>query len=330
MKLKKPIIAVIIVIVILIAIFSIIIMGNEDDNGDLKTKLNTDHYTLYSTGQNGFPKIDGGYVYWTNFDDSSIFRYDIDSEDFEEYSPLDDSNYSLSEIYPSGDFIICKYYSGEVFNISTDYILFDTRDDSHIKLGIDAWGISFDYPYVVYHIVGIEKSHLYLLDISTNTTELVNYASWGKISGNYVVYTFDKEAHLYQISTKTDSIVMTTDKTHIEIEISNDKCLILDTMDTGPSTHTDIYAYHIQLDDLKKVGRINEWIIHEEFDGRYLFWASGGTNEDVNVLDTETKTKEIIASGQWIASVATGTLSAENNMVVWASNYEIHIGKVTE
>ncbi|UCG70850.1 MAG: hypothetical protein JSV09_07600 [Thermoplasmata archaeon] len=328
MALKKPIIAVVLVIVILIVIITYILIGNY--NNDSKAELNTEHSILYASGQNGFPKIDNGYIYWSIFDNNSIFRYDIESENILEYSPDSEPDYSLSNIFPSDGYIICEYFYELDLNFSIIYMIYNIKDNILEELLVDAWGIAFDYPYVVYHTIGIEHPSLFLLDLKTNTTEFINNASWGKISGDYIVYVLGLEAHIYHIPTKADTIIMKSEETNIDIEITKDKCLMTDTEDTGPGATTDIYIYQIGTGDLEKVGTYNNWIIYEEFDGRYLYWTNGGSDEEVTVMDTETQVTKTMASGQWIAPLAYGSLSAENNIVVWASYYEIHMGRIID
>jgi hypothetical protein len=327
---KKPVIAIFVVIILVVVVVAYVFMGDDGDDGNNQAKLNSEHTVLYDQGENGFPKIDGGFIYWTDLDDDSVIQYEIATNEMVEHTLLEDENYSLSEIYPSDDFIICKYTYGELFNFTTEYLLIDLRDNSIEQLYIDAWGISFDYPYVVYHTLGLEEQNLFLYDIVTNSTELIEHTSWGKISGDHVVYSFGLEVHIYKISTKTDTVIMDSDRTDLDIEISNNNCLILDTEDTGPGAKTDIYTYNIISKDLKKVGTINDWVIHQGFDGRYLFWADGGNNEDVKAMDTNTEAKGTIASGQWIAPLAYGTFSADGNIVVWTSNYDIHMGRIVD
>ena len=194
----------------------------------------------------------------------------------------------------------------------------------------DAWEVSFDYPYVVYHVLDLEDSNLYLLDLSTNTTLIIDQANWGKVSGDYVVYVKEKKAHLYRISTEENTIIKETEKTSISIDIVSNKCLILVTEDKGQDAVTELYIYQIGTGELTKAGKYDDWIIDHDFDGRYLFWDEGDYYSDIKVMDTDTITTKTMATEQWIGSLVTGTFSAEDKTVVWASNFEIHMGEVIE
>jgi hypothetical protein len=332
---KIGIVVVLVAVVLIIAALFWFTQDDEDSddtnggspNGE-NGEYSTEHTIIYSTGENGFPKIDGGHIYWTNFDNNSIFQYNINTGNIIEHSIITDANYTLNDIYPSGDYITCKLYHGEGFNVTTEYFIYDISDHSFDKLYIDAWGVSFDYPYVVYHIVGIAGTNLYLFDVTTNTTQTINLGSWGRVDGDYVVYVNQKKAHLYQISTEEDIVIMETEKTLIDIVIAGNKCLLIETEDMGQDAVSTIHIYQIDTGELKEVGDHNDFMYHEEFDGRYLFWSESGTDADVMVMDTDTKVIKTMASGQWIASLATGTLSAEDKTVVWASNFEIHMGRV--
>ncbi len=222
-------------------------------------------------------------------------------------------------------------------DVEIEYWLLNLETNEISNLYVEALGFDFDYPYLVYHYwngaTTAPLCDLYILDVTTNTTKTINHASWGQIDGEYVTYIYENgyvnEAHIYHIPTQNDHKAMESSGTAIEIETYRNEFLILITTDTGPTANTEIFTYNIASKSAEKKAEHPDWMIYHEFTGDYIFWSKGGGGDAIiNVFNINTEKNQEIIGNQWIASLATGTLSAEGKIVTWASDYQIHMTQI--
>jgi hypothetical protein len=349
METKKYLVIVIIIILIASLIVPFLSISFQNNGSGIGRTINKEHVVLTNSGESGFPKIDENYIYWTSFTSNSIIRYDISSETVTELFPEDTKTNRISDIFLSNNRILYKIYiedESDPFNLITKYKLFDTVDQSSIELYISGIVSDFQYPFVVYHNLTYTEnsveSNLYLLDLSSDSTILIDHENWGKIDGDYIAYNYNvydsgtgekRKVHLYQISSTNNDIIMETEHDGLDILISSNKCIILETNDYGPGANTYIYSYDISKEDRNRIGEFNAWMFNTAYDGSYLFWSnhesqSASPYSDIMVMDTGTGTIDTGVKKQWIAGAASGSIDAHDGIAVWASEKQIHMLKI--
>jgi len=306
--------------------------GNGGLFGSSGGAANIEHKVLTYSGENHHPKIDGNKIYWIDSATNKITVYDIGSESTSQLSPVDDPTHLITEIFPDGDIIFCDILikdSNNPLNISYRYGLYNigTDDIQDVNISGFAAGFTLQYPHLIYH----NFTGLYQMDLVTNVTITINDANWASVSGDYIAYSFDgtngHEAHLYQISSGTDVVVMTSDLTGLNILLKNDKCTLLETHDTGPTAETTIYLYDIPSGELVETGTFNDWMMGPSFDGKFILWSDGGSSpgSTIKIMNVETGDVQNGPDNQWVASLAMGPIYADTGLAVWGSNYQIQM-----
>ena len=342
---KKSIIIIAVAVAVLI-ILGIVIAVMFMFGVENKESMSYPHQIIEPKGKNGFPRIDGDTIYWISAESKSITKYDIDSGAKEIIHEITDPDSTIVELYASEGHIVYKVYArtgeGLLDYINTFYHM-DTNVHNTTALSIDPLGMDFEYPHIVYHFWTNDTesitSELRLLNLETDEDVFIAYASWGQVVDGFVYYVkkdWDAQIHdvyVYDSRQNTCEKRESIKTSGVGICPSDDGIIFHQTKDTGPDAVTKFYWFDRNKGKQEKIADFKDWTFSETFNGKVLYFyvSEGGFSMYSTIYGLDMNTGKIgkVATDQWIASVATGTLDCGERGCVWAAERQIHYSELS-
>ena len=296
-----------------------------NDNSRSKIHYNLEYRNLTNTEDSGFAKIDNGNIYWISYGNDSIIKYNISSQKRETIFTLDEDQPMISNIYPSGDFIIyIKFTNNGLFNYTWEYYLFNQVTKENVYLDYISYFIvgEFEYPNFLCH----DSDNLSLYNLISESKIIINETSWASLDGDSVYYRYVKEdkadIFIYSISQNERECIYESINDHPSVRGKNNFLVI--TESTG-NRETNITIYNVISKELKFLMTVKSYMFDMTFDGNYLYYSpNSGSHQQIHFIDISNGYDKVIIENQWIA-LGYGLPDSENNVIVWVSEKDVKL-----